>query len=237
MRLMARNSQQTARVIQSLVMATHRRLGTWGTIALVVLGVGYLFAEPMLEAQLGVDLPGMHTPGDATAVADRPDNTESPSPSAKPSNTKPPTSSKSSGESSSRPPALDDVLEQIGRDTYRSEAGLIYGRGSVHGNRLEHLKSHATDDPDREGSHGVFDEQNEARLVQLVDEVYLKGLEGGRDVDHQREEGRDVYTVDMHRRVGTIGGEWGARHNHPVAKHVRLVVDGEKFITAFPLKP
>ena len=236
---MARNNQQIARTLQSMLRSGQGRMRTSTMLVMLVLVGGYLFAEPALESQFGVDLPGIHTPGDQVADAQPAESPQPAGNSKQPAKSTPANAKPADVEPAETPAslALDDVLEEIGRDTYRTKAGLIYGRGSVHGTRIEHLKSHAKDDPDRPGQHGVFDENDPAKLVQLIDEVYLKALEGGRQVQHEGEGSRDVYTVDMQRRIGSIGGESGARRNHPPARHVRLVVDGERFITAYPVTP
>lgn len=217
------NSQNIARVLQSVLRNSRGRLGTKWVACVMVLAVVYLLAEPWLEARLGIDLPGAHRPETATA-----DRAEPPSGRAEPR-----VSERPSGVD---PTAEGGVLEPIGRDTYRSPAGLVYGRGSVHGTRLRHLLSHTADEPDRPGQHGVFDETSLDPLIVLVDEAYLQALRG----EHTRkqvEDDRTVYTVDMRRRIGYIGGESGGRRDHPAARHVRLVLDGERLITAFPVRP
>ena len=229
---MAHNSQQIARVLQQLLRATHGRLGTRWMIVLVVLVGGYLLAEPALESKLGVDLPGVHKPA-STAVAE--ETSKKDDRPAAPSATR-----NVEGAAVDVPvdesTDLDSVLEEVGRDSYRSETGLLYTRGSVHGHRLKHLMSHAEDDPNRPGQHGVFDETDPAALVQLIDEVYLQALQD-KNTRKSTEDRRTVYTIDLGRRVGYIGGESGGRRDHPPARHVRLVLEGERFITAFPVRP
>jgi hypothetical protein len=235
---MPQNSQQIARFLQQLLRATRGKIGTKWAIALLVLVGGYLFAEPALESKFGVDLPGVHSPASAVAT-DTPTSTPPRAREPKlPASSQPTAREQSSNNSTTNASGdqLEDVLEEIGRDTYRTDAGLIYGRGSIDGHRLKHLMTHAADEPDRPGQHGVFDETDPAKLIQLVDEAYLQALTG-KNTRKQTEEGRTVYTVDLGRRVGYIGGESGGRRNHPPARHMRLVLDGERFITAFPLRP
>ena len=74
------------------------------------------------------------------------------------------------------------------------------------------------------------------RVVALVDEAYLQA-QTGRDTRTRREEERTVYDVNLRRRIGYIGGTSGNRKNHPEAKHLRLVVEGDRVITAFPVRP
>lgn len=224
---MPHNSQQIARLLQSLLRQGRGRLSGKWLLVLFVAAVGYLLAEPALEARLGVDLPGAHTP--EGVAAEQPATKSQPTTRSKPNAT-----DRSQGESPDL--QLTDVLEEIGRDTYRTEAGLVFGRGSVDRTRLAHLMTHADDEPNRPGQHGVFDETDQARLVQLVDRAYQQALDGVKST--KKTEGRrDVYTIDLGRRIGYIGGESGGRRNHPPARHIRLVVDGNRFITAFPVTP
>lgn len=226
---MASNSQQIARVLQSVLRTTRGRVGTKWLACVMVLAVVYLLAEPALEARLGIDLPGAHQLDSAVEAEPSPPVGRSPSTSKSPSGNPAPKSTASSE-------TLEEVLEPVGRDTYRSNAGLIYGRGSVHGTRLKHLESHTADEPDRPGQHGVFDETSIPSLVALIDEAYLQALRR-EHTEKSVEEGRTVYTIDLRRRVGYIGGESGGRRGNPPARHLRLVLDGERFITAFPLRP
>ncbi len=200
----------------------------WGLLV-AALVAGYLFAEPVLETQLGVDLPGVHTPKQAATGTSTAGDTARRSGDGQ-----------ATGRTPDRwddaQPGLDLVLHKVGRDAYRSNAGLVFTRGSVHGHRLEHLLSHAKDEPNRPGQHGVFSETSLASLIELIDEVYLQAL-AGESTTKEREDRRVVYTVNLNRRVGYIGGESGRRRNHPSARHVRLILDGDRFITAYPVRP
>jgi hypothetical protein len=223
--IMPDNSQQIARVLEKLLQNGRGRLSMGWLIVLLVLATGYLLAEPSLEARLGIDLPGVHTP-QVPAAQPAPPSRPTERPSAPASGTRVPSAT----------PTLPDVFEEIGRDTYRTPSGLVYGRGSAHRTRLAHLLSHTEDDPNRPGQHGVFDESDPAALLLLVDEAYRQGL-SGKNVEREREGNREVFTVDLGRRIGFIGGESGNRRRRPSASHMRLVVEGDRFITAFPIRP
>ena len=220
---MARNPQQLAQIAMRLWQATRGKLSAPMVIGLVVLALLYAAViQPAIEARFGVALPSIDAPAD-------------PTPKAKPS--KP--SGRPQGDNADTPIApsdLPEVLTDVGRGAYRSPAGLRYTRGSVHGHRLAHLLSHARDDPDRPGQHGVFDEDDPAAVVSLVDEAYEQAL-AGENTRTRREDERTVYEVDLGRRVGYIGGESGNRRGRPRAEHVRLVVEGDRLITAFPFRP
>ncbi len=206
---MPNNSQQIAGVLEALLRAVRGRVGVPWTIVLLVLAGGYLLVEPLLEARLGIDLPGVHSPqqdamGPSTTAGDVAPRSEEPRGP----------SSEAASVGQATPRQLEDVLEEVGRDAYRSPGGLLYTRGSVHGHRLKHLMAHASDDPDRPGQHGVFDETDPIKLVQLIDQVYLQARSG--EQTRKTVEGeRTVYTIDVGRRVGYIGGESGARRTIP----------------------
>lgn len=221
---MARNTKQLANVALVVLRLTKGKLGIGGVVGLVLAAILYVAVlQPLAEKQFGITLP---TIGD-TAEAPTAPRPSSDSPRTKSS--PPSTPQVAAGD-------LSSVLTETGRDTYQSTAGLRYTRGSQHGTRLAHLMSHARDDPDRVGQHGVFSDSDPAAVVRLVDEVYEQALTG-RSTRTEREGERTVYTVDLGRQVGYIGGQSGNRRDHPSAEHVRLVVEGNRLITAFPVRP
>lgn len=116
-----------------------------------------------------------------------------------------------------------------------STAGLRYTRGSAEGHRLLHVLRHGKDDPDRP-VHGVF-EGTQQEIVALIDEAYLKTKGNNRDVKRSRERDRTVYTIAMGRRIGYLGGQVGRRKRNPPLRHIRLVLEGNRVITAYPLTP
>ena len=198
-----------------------KRRRQWRTIAIIVgIAVSYVLLRPSLQVWFGVSLPTLtslvNQEIDSGAVAEhRADRRRD----------------VSQTDASDR----DGPLRKIGRDTWASAAGVIYGRGGREGSRLDHILRHAEDQPDRPGSHGVFDgDRNE--IIRLIDEAFLEARRGGRHVDTDVQDRRTVHTVDMQRRVGYIGGQNGPRLNHPAATHVRLVLEGKRIITAYPVR-
>ena len=127
-------------------------------------------------------------------------------------------------------------LRDLGGKVWESVAGLKYGPGSREKHRLLHIMRHAEDQPNRPGKHGVFlGEGERKKILALIDEAYLKALKGGRQVEKKKEGNRVVYTVDMGRRIGCVGGQVGNKQGKPSASRIRLVLDGTNVITAFPL--
>ena len=126
---------------------------------------------------------------------------------------------------------LYGLLKEVGPKRYISKAGLYYGPGSAEGHRLEHLRRHLKDDRSRP-IHGVFDGEMEGAL-KTIDSAYERAKKKQRTTK-KVEDGRTIYTVDMGKRIGFVGGRAGQQKRNPMARRVRLVLDGNKVITAFP---
>ncbi|MCA9230626.1 MAG: hypothetical protein KDA57_08240 [Planctomycetales bacterium] len=216
---MNRPNQQLAWLLQEAIRQLRggRLSARWitGLIAAVVL---YLLLQPVLERKCGVDLPGLGDLGEVATPR---------SPANVPRSRSDPTASHQD---------LEQILHSSRLQTYESAAGLRYTRGSQHGHRLKHLLAHTEDEPKRPGQHGVFDSRNAVEVVALVDEAYLQAL-AGEDTEVEHEGDRTVYTVNLGRRIGYIGGESGNRRGRPEARHMRLVLEGRDFVTAFPCQP
>ena len=219
---MAADAHKIVRLLQRILRQTGGRLSTTAAVGLCIAAVLYAAViQPVAERRFGVSLPTIFA-DEGSAPTNRRTTTQRPS-------------------LPSDAPAVDisdlgGVLTEVGRGAYRSPAGLRYTRGSVHGHRLAHVMAHARDDPNRPGQHGVFDETDPAEVVLLVDDAYERA-QSGRGVRKKREDDRTTYTVNLGKRVGYIGGESGGRRGHPEARHVRLVVEGDRLITAFPVIP
>lgn len=125
------------------------------------------------------------------------------------------------------------LLQEISKDQYQSPAGLIYGPGSAEGHRLDHLRRHIQDQPKRPGKHGVFDGGMQGAL-KTIDNAYQRAQKNQRTtriVDRNR----TIYTVDLGKRIGFVGGQEGGRRRNPMARRVRLVLEGKRVITAYPM--
>lgn len=128
---------------------------------------------------------------------------------------------------------LHGILKETSRDNYISLAGLRYTPGSEEGHRLKHLERHLTDIPTRPGKHGVFD-GDMAQALKRIDDAYERGTRGAKGTRKTEEQNATVYEVPFDKPIGYVGGRDGGRAGHPAARRIRLVVDGNRFITAFP---
>lgn len=135
--------------------------------------------------------------------------------------------------SSNDPQLKFGLLKSVGNEVYLSPAGLRYTRGSEEGHRLKHVERHLSDIPDRPGKHGVFD-GDMPQVLRWIDDAYTRGKQGAKGVRKQQEDDRTVYEVPFAKPIGYIGGRDGKRARNPEAKKLRLVVEGDRVITAFP---
>lgn len=176
-------------------------------VGLVVVLIGYVLLQPQLNQRLGWHLPTLSS-------------LQQPSQ---------PISSNAPSDDSLR----YGLLRETAPDDFISPGGLRYTRGSEQGHRLKHIERHLQDDPDRPGKHGVFD-GDMPKVLRWLDDAYTLGKRGAKGTKKSEEDGRTVYEVSFSKPVGYIGGRDGRNENHPDARRIRLVVDGNKVITAFP---
>lgn len=124
-------------------------------------------------------------------------------------------------------------LKEIGPEDFLSPAGLRYTRGSQEGHRLKHLAKHLKDQPDRPGSHGVF-EADMPQVLRWLDEVFQRAQREEPGTSRRQERDRWVLEAAFDEAVGYVGGSTGARRGHPETRQIRLVVEDNRVITAFP---
>jgi hypothetical protein len=94
---------------------------------------------------------------------------------------------------------------------------------------------HAKDNPSKP-VHGVFDGDRD-EILAVIDEAFMKTKKGGSDVRSEKQNGRRVYTVNLRRRIGQVGGSEGERQGHPDCRFVRIVLENEnEVISAYPSK-
>lgn len=234
-------------------------------VGMLVALVLYFFLQPKLNAWFGWNLPsiaamaGNETP--AKPASTKPASTKPASPKppqpksaqaelASTKSTKPRTtesnaaSTKPSAETTSSPATAkaqdqDDwkfrILKPLGRDRYESPAGLIYAPGSEEGHRLSHIARHLEDQPDRPGSHGVFDGDMAAFLV-AIDDAYKRARGHAKGTKSKLEDGMTIYEAPFDQTIGFLGGTEGARKKNPKLKKLRLVLRDRNLITAFPIQ-
>lgn len=128
----------------------------------------------------------------------------------------------------------DSFLQPAGGKNLRSPAGLIYGMAASGEHRVDHVMRHAKDDRNRP-SHGVFDGDQET-ILQAIDEAYELVKSKSKYVQTESSQGNTAYTVSLGRRIGYEGGEKGQRSNNKPLKSIRLILDGERLITAYPYR-
>lgn len=223
-------------------------------LVLIAIGlIGYGLLQPVLNSRWGWSLPSLAAlvGGSSEATEPAAEVTESAAElteSAEAFPPQPPTVSEtelSSGRGSppelkvaAQPQSENDgrlygLLRELADDDFVSPAGLRYTRGSQEGHRLKHLARHLQDQPDRPGRHGVF--QADMRQVLLwLDEAYQRGMQGKKGTKKRQEDGRTIIEATFAKPLGFIGGRDGKRQGHPPSKRLRIVLDEDRVITAFP---
>jgi hypothetical protein len=125
-------------------------------------------------------------------------------------------------------------LKQLEPGVWVSPAGLRYaGRDPAGLTRVEHIRRHVKDQPDRAGPHGVFDGGDGVAFA-IIDEAWQLAEQKG--LTPQRDGQRSTYLVSLGRRIGFLGGEEGKQRGHPPLQRVFIVFEtGTKnIITAYP---
>ncbi|MNV45071.1 hypothetical protein D3C71_1368560 [compost metagenome] len=115
------------------------------------------------------------------------------------------------------PKAVELTFDK-GTRTWTTPAGIDYGPGSVHGNRVQHVLDHAVPNPNKT-THSVFNVERK-EVLGLIDEAWLKK---GNPLPNDP----GAYVVPMGRIIGT-GGENG----------IKIIVrpGTNKIITAYPIQ-
>lgn len=234
-------------------------------VGMLVALVLYFFLQPKLNAWFGWNLPsiaamaGNETPAkpaypkSASPKAAQPkaaqpkvaqpelastQATEPKPAQPKTASTKPPgepTKSPATAKTEQQDDSKYRILKPLGRDRYESPAGLIYAPGSEEGHRLSHIARHLEDQPDRPGSHGVFDGDMAAFLV-AIDDAYKRARGHAKGTKSRLEDGMTVYEAPFDQTIGYLGGTEGARKKNPKLKKLRLVLRDRNLITAFPIQ-
>jgi len=126
-----------------------------------------------------------------------------------------------------------NILKNVGNEVYVSDAGIRYTRGSEEGHRIKHLERHLSDIPDRPGVHGVF-KGNWKQTLEWIDEAYRRSSKPDKKTNVRKENNRSIIETEFESPIGFQGGREGARKGNPPARRLRVVMEGDRLITAFP---
>jgi hypothetical protein len=235
------------------------QIPTKWAVAVVAALIVYALVQPLVNRQFGWQLPSLAAVmGQAEKPASRatpsPASDDSPASKSVPSGENsasqdPPQSSSSAIPSDTGSPAAEGaesdsqgadgllfgLLRETAAEDYLSPAGLRYTRGSEEGHRLKHLERHLEDQPDRPGSHGVF-YGDMPQIVRWLDESYTRATRGEKGTSRSDEGSRQVIEASFSKPVGFLGGQTGRREQNPDLRRVRMVLEGNRVITAFPVK-
>ncbi len=208
-------------------------------IGLVILAGIYHFSRPTLEKWTGRSLPSITQEDDRQANnndsdysydAKLPDANKGSSNDNGNRNSHSKSSSSNNGQSPGK--AARAWLKDIGRNSFKSPAGLIYGGGREH--RVDHVLLHCKDDPSKP-THGVF-VGDAVEVMKMVDEAYELAKSGSSKSDSKRSGDKMTHTVSMGRVVGHTGGKKAKRSGRKELKRIKLVLADDRVITAFPTK-
>ena len=128
-----------------------------------------------------------------------------------------------------------DYLSDGRRGAKVSPAGLIYTNSRSGEHRTEHVLRHAADQPNRSGSHGVFNVDEDDDVFRLIDEAYGMIKQNSKQVKSEPErDGKKAFVIDMKRTIGYKGGQSGKRSGNPKLSKMKLILADDRVITAYP---
>ena len=113
-----------------------------------------------------------------------------------------------------------NALKYNGDGTWTSNEGLIYGQGSIHGNRVKHVIAHTQPDPSKP-THTMYN-VDKSQVIGLIDEAWVNKGQG-----IMQRNGNVKYEIDMGRVVGANG-----------ETSIRIITNGysNNIVTAFPVQ-
>jgi len=129
--------------------------------------------------------------------------------------------------------AVREWLTSVGSKRYKSPAGLVY-TPSRREHRIEHVLLHCKDNPSKH-AHGIFTADG-VEVFKLIDEAYELAKSNSNRVKKEKSRGNQNYIVAMNRKVGYDGGAKGKRNGGRELKRLKLVLDDDRVITAFPTR-
>jgi hypothetical protein len=204
------------------------------TVGLVLIVVGYNYAQPTLEKWTGVDLPTLNGDRDnhraPTAGEDRSAGSQDYTVNF-PKQSK----QKASGGQSTLDGGFQ--LKEVGRNRFESPAGLLYTMGGGGEHRIEHVMRHSQDMADRP-AHGVFIGNGDRDTVlKLIDDAWELAEAKSAKAKYEKSRGNDAWTVNMGRKVGFDGGRKGKKNGGKSLNSIKLILaNGNQVITAYPVR-
>ena len=223
------------------VSAKHKSNIPWRRIipiVLVGLVLGYSYSRPTLERWFNISLPAINERNGGRFNQNQNRSSDNNNDSGGDYNASLPKdfSVKSGSSKSGSSKSSKYKLEKVGSDRYETPAGLLYGMGARGEHRIEHVMRHAQDQPGRP-SHGVFiGDGDQDTVLKLIDEAYELVKAKSPRAKYESSRGNDKYDVDMQRKVGFDGGQKGKRNNHASLDKIRMILDNNRVITAFPVR-
>ncbi len=195
-------------------------------VGLLLLAAAYIYGRPTLERWLNITLPEIHL-GNGESHQDQAQHGEH-----RPLGG----SSQQKNHEQTESERKDFELADAGNGTLVSPAGLKYGMGPNREHRIDHIMRHLTDSPERP-THGVFLGARDEVLA-LLDEAYNMILKNSNQVQSQASDqgsGKRVeYEIEMKRQIGYMAGENGKRRNYPKTTKLKLILEGDRPVTAYP---
>ena len=198
---------------------TRKRVACFTLVLAVTL---YVLVQPKLEQWTGIDLPDIverDEPGNANDEGGRGDGWKIENDRASDSDTD------------------RFQLSKIGPDTFQSPAGLVYAMGPKGEHRIQHVMRHCNDEPSRI-VHGVFNAKTRTQVLTVLDHAYVMIQSNSQKVHKQMaDQGRIEYVIDFPKPVGFVGGKEGAKQGRPSTHRLKMILNDDRVVTAYPIWP
>ncbi len=178
------------------------------------------------QSEASIEKPG-------SSLAQREAGTETKTDSSNPASSKDISTVGERSTASNEATQLSEYLKETSRNRFVSPQGLIYGPGSEEGHRLKHIQRHLADQPKRPGKHGVFRGEM-LDVVKWIDDAYRRAIAKQRGTSMRREDNRTIVEANFDSTIGYLGGQEGKRLGNPSLRRIRVVLEGQNIITAFP---
>ncbi len=198
-------------------------------ILLLLAAAGYIYGQSSLERWLGIELPSL-----VEDENDAVETSENVAPDGALETSGPDPADSAANEPVDRS-AKNFRLEPAGRGAWRSPEGLLYTDGPQGETRIEHVMRHARDDPSRD-IHGVFSASSRDDILALMDRAYALAKENSPNARQRSNGDRSEWTIDLPETIGYVGGQEGKRRDFPKTNRLKLIVEDDRVITAYPVE-